>query len=285
MAALPQPPAHLRRKPPSSVREVLVESGLYELVSSAGAIGGLTVRTFRYAFTPPFPWLGDAVIETSRAIRRCGLPLAISMATWVFGFAFFLLGGFLELLGAFDRMPGGLVLGFTREPCIWVTSMIFGGVAGSAITSDLAARKNRDELDALAVLGVERTRALVVPRVVGATIAAPLLGILAIMVTWGVTYAASPAFIGVAPNVVLDSMIQSTLTADLWAAILKLVVIGAYTGVVSCHKGLTAKAGTEGVGRAVNQNVVLVFLGIWVINSIFNLAYLSFFPQLADFKG
>ncbi|WP_354700076.1 ABC transporter permease [Paraconexibacter sp. AEG42_29] len=267
------------------MREVLIESGLYEFVSSSAQVGSLAVRTFRYALTPPFPWIGDAIIETSKVLRRCALPLTISMTTWVLGFAFFLLGGFLELLGAVDRMPGGLILGFTREPAIWVAAMIFGGVAGSAITADLAARKNREELDALTVLGVEQTRALVVPRVVAATIACPLLGLLAILTTWVVTYLGAPLFIDAAPGVVLDSMVHSTLSGDLWAAVTKFVLIGAYTGVMSCHKGLTAKSGTEGVGRAVNQNVVLVFLGIWVINSIFNVAYLSFFPALTNFKG
>jgi phospholipid/cholesterol/gamma-HCH transport system permease protein len=234
---------------------------------------------------PPFSWVTDAVTETNALIRRCALPLAVSMFAWTVGYAFILLGGFVELLGAEDRMAGALVLGFTREPIVWVTGMVFAGATGAAITADIASRKNREELDALSVLGVDQIRLLVVPRVVASVIACMVLGTLAIFVTILTDYALAPFYTHLAPNLVFEGIVQSMLASDQIAALLKFFLIGLFVGVVSCAKGLSAKGGTEGVGRAVNQTVVLTFAGIWVINSIFNLGYLTIFPQLADFKG
>jgi phospholipid/cholesterol/gamma-HCH transport system permease protein len=225
------------------------------------------------------------VAETNRTLRRCALPLAISMLTWVVGYAFILLTGFVKALGAQDRMPGGIILGFTREPIVWVTGMVFAGAAGAAITADIAARKNREELDALAVLGVDQVRALIVPRVLAAGISCVVLGLLATFITIATIYTLGPSYIEATPHLLFLGMVQSMVSLDQFAALIKFFVFGIFVGVVSCSKGLTAGSGTDGVGRAVNRNVVLVFAGIWVINSLFNLAYLTIFPQLADFKG
>ena len=43
-------------------------------------------------------------------------------------------------------------------------AIVLAGVAGTAITADLGARKIREELDALQVLGVDPIKNLVVPR-------------------------------------------------------------------------------------------------------------------------
>jgi phospholipid/cholesterol/gamma-HCH transport system permease protein len=274
-----------RDDPARSLREIALSNPAFGSLKSAGQIGALALRTASLLVRPPFSWVGDAVAQTNVLIRRCALPLAVSMFSWTVGYAFILLGGFVELLGAEDRMPGALVLGFTREPIVWVTGMVFAGATGAAITADIAARKNREELDALSVLGVDQIRLLVVPRVVASVVACLVLGTLAIFVTIVTDYALAPLYTQLAPNLVFEGIVQSMLAADQIAALAKFFLIGLFVGVVSCAKGLSAKGGTEGVGRAVNQTVVLTFAGIWVINSIFNLGYLTIFPQLADFKG
>ena len=55
--------------------------------------------------------------------------------------------------------------------------MIVAGVAGTAITADLGARKIREELDALQVLGVDPVKNLVVPRFLALMLVTGLLDI------------------------------------------------------------------------------------------------------------
>jgi phospholipid/cholesterol/gamma-HCH transport system permease protein len=274
-------------RPPSSrsIAEIWRESDAFALLGTASAIGTLAVRSARCLVRPPFSWTGEAIAQCNAYVRRCALPLTISMFFWVIGYAFVMLLGFIRLLGAADRLPGTLLLGFTREPVVWVTGMVFAGTVGASITADLAARKNREELDALVVLGVDHIRMLVLPRVLAATVACAVLGIFALFITALTDWALAPAYVPMSHTLVLDGIVQSMLATDQIAAVIKFVLIGALVGLVSCAKGLTAKGGTEGVGRAVNENIVLVFAGLWILNSLFNLAYLTIFPQLADFKG
>jgi phospholipid/cholesterol/gamma-HCH transport system permease protein len=276
----PKPPA-----PTKSVGELIKSGPAFESLKSAGEMGALAVKTARVIVAPPYSWVQETIVQTNVLVRRCALPLGVSMFSWTVGYAFILLTGFVKLLGAEDRMPGALVLGFTREPIVWVTGMVFAGATGAAICADLAARKNRDELDALSVLGVDQIRLLIVPRVIASVIACVVLGTFAIFVTIVTDYALAPFFSDLAPDLVFEGIVASMITSDQIAAMTKFFLIGLLVGVVSCAKGLSAKGGTEGVGRAVNQTVVVTFAGVWVINSVFNLAYLTIFPQLADFKG
>ena len=58
-------------------------------------------------------------------------------------------------------------------------------------------------------------------------------------------------------------------------------MFGAIIAVVSCYKGMTASGGAEGVGRAVNQGVVICFLGIFAFNYVFTQTLLATHPEIS----
>ena len=62
-----------------------------------------------------------------------------------------------------------------------MTAIVLAGVAGTAITADLGARKIREELDALQVLGVDPVKNLVVPRFLALMVVAGLFDIYALL--------------------------------------------------------------------------------------------------------
>lgn len=242
-------------------------------------------RTWRIAVTPPYPWWRDCVVEISLAVRRCLVPMALGMLAFVFGVAVAFVGGIVELLGTEDRIPGALFLGFIREPAMWVTVMIYAGVAGSAMTADLAARKLRQELDALSVLGVDMIRSLVVPRIVAMAVAAPILGALALLISQAADFLVFPLYFDINSAVFLDSVGQFLLSVDVLAFLFRLVVVGLFVGLVATYKGLSADGGAEGVGRAVTEAVLIMFVGVWVINTLSNTAYLALFPEVTTLRG
>ena len=68
-----------------------------------------------------------------------------------------------------------------REIGPFITAIVVAGVAGTAITADLGARKVREELDALQVLGVDPVKNLVVPRFLSLMIVTGLFDIYALL--------------------------------------------------------------------------------------------------------
>jgi phospholipid/cholesterol/gamma-HCH transport system permease protein len=269
-----------------SLSEVLRGTRLWEALESAGGMGALAARTVRIAARPPFGWVRSATVEASIGIRRALIPLAISHAAYLIGFGIILFGLILTNLGVVEREAGAMFTIWAREIATWITAMIFAGIVGSAVTADLGARRIREELDALAVLGVDQVRSLVVPRVMATTLIAPVLALISLLMVVVINYVVAPAHLVYTHGVFQDNLAQSIFPADLIAPmVIKNTVIGFFVGVVACHKGLTCKLGAEGVGRAVNQTVVITFFGIWMFNSFFNLAYLSLFPNAAVFHG
>ena len=57
-------------------------------------------------------------------------------------------------------------------------------------------------------------------------------------------------------------------------------MFGAIIAIVCCYKGMTASGGAAGVGRAVNEAVVIAFAGIWAFNYVFTQTLLATHPEI-----
>jgi phospholipid/cholesterol/gamma-HCH transport system permease protein len=182
------------------------------------------------------------------------------------------------LFGALDRLGGFFVLASIREFAPFVTAIVVAGVAGTAITADLGARKIREELDALQVLGVDPVKNLVVPRFLALMLVTGLFDIYALL--FGIFGGVADARQRRAARPVLRDLFTNASTTDLWGSVLKCTMFGAIIAIVCCYKGMTASGGAEGVGRAVNQAVVIAFLGVFAFNYVFTQTLLATHPEI-----
>jgi len=274
-----------QRLDPQTFAEQYTSSRVFESIGSASEMGRVAVAGVKGAFSNPHTWMPEAIELYSRYAKRMLIPMIVSVAGYIIGYAVFFFGGVTAAVGVGERFGGALYIGTIRELGVWITTMVFAGVAGSAVAADLGARKIREELDAMSVLGVDLMKSLVVPRIVAMTVLAPTMGFIAIFVGNLCTQLVGPSLIDYPFDIGLYSILSNIYASDLIAFTIKLTVVGFFVAVISCQKGLTCKGGAEGVGRAVHQTVVLSFVGIWAINSLFNLAYLTLFPETAILKG
>src|SRR6202451_3998494 len=141
----------------------------------------LTGRTVWPALRPPYPYGGELVSQFLFALRLVWLPLLISTVAINYGAPGLQAANFLVLIGALDRLGGFFVLASIREIGPLITSIVVAGVAGTAITADLGARKVREELDALQVLGIDPVKNLVVPRFLSLMVVTGLFDIYAVL--------------------------------------------------------------------------------------------------------
>jgi phospholipid/cholesterol/gamma-HCH transport system permease protein len=73
-------------------------------------------------------------------------------------------------------------------------------------------------------------------------------------------------------------------TTDIVGSVFKTTIFGLFIGLVSCYKGYRAKGGPIGVGRAVNQAVVVAFVAIYVFNTMFTQLMLGLNPEMQVFR-
>jgi phospholipid/cholesterol/gamma-HCH transport system permease protein len=249
------------------------------LLEEVGDMVLLTGKTIVSAVRPPYPYGGEFVWQFLFALRLCWLPLLFSTVAISYGAAGLQAANILSLLGSLDRLGGFFVVAAIREVAPLITSVVIAGVAGTAITADLGARKIREELDALQVLGVDPVKNLVVPRFLALVIATSLFNVFAIL--FGLFGGILAEMVSGQPlGPFWDTLFANATVVDLWGSTLKTMIFGAIVAIVCCYKGMTASGGAEGVGRAVNQAVVTALLGISAFNYVFMATLLATHPQI-----
>ena len=159
-------------------RAFLPAKSLFEQV---GNMMILTGKTITATVRPPYPYGGEFISQFIFALQLCWFPMLISTVAFGFGAPGLQAANFLTLFGALDRLGGFFILASVREFAPFVTAVVVAGVAGTAITADLGARKIREELDALQVLGVDPIKNLVVPRFLSLMLITGLLDIYALL--------------------------------------------------------------------------------------------------------
>src|SRR6195952_1119622 len=209
----------------------------------------LTGRTIASAIRPPYPYGEEFIGQFLFALQLCWFPLLVSTLAINYGPPGLQAANFLSLFGALDRLGGFFVLAAIREIGPFVTGVCVAGIAGTAITADLGARKIREELDALQVLGVDPIKNLVVPRFLSLVLVTALLDVVAIV-------------FGLLAGIVAELLYHQSLggffatlfsqasATDVWASVTMCAIFGAIIAVVCCYKGMTASGGAAGGGRA-----------------------------------
>jgi phospholipid/cholesterol/gamma-HCH transport system permease protein len=262
------------------VRTWLPARGLLEEI---GDMVLLTSRTVASALRPPYPYGEEFVWQFLFVLRMVWFPLLVTTFAINYGAPGLQAANFLRIFGATDRLGGFFVLAAIREIGPLITSIVLAGIAGTAITADLGARKIREELDALQVLGVDPVKNLVVPRFLALMLITGLFDLYALL--FGIFGGILAAIVTGQPlGPFWATLFANATSTDLWGSVLKSTLFGAIIAIVCCYKGMTASGGAEGVGRAVNQAVVISFLGIGSFNYVFTQTLLATHPNILVIK-
>ncbi len=242
-----------------------------------GEIAVMVLEVSRRFFKRPFQWA--EFIEQAWFITSVTLMPTILVSV-PFGAVISLqVGNLTGQLGAQSFAGATAVLATVREAAPIAAALIISGAAGSAICSDLGARKIREEIDAMEVLGVDPLYRLVVPRV-AATCFVSIM-IIGIVITAGIAggYFFNVIVAGGSAGSFLSSFTALATLTDLFIAIIKAAIFGWLAAVVGSYKGLSAGGGPSGVGRAVNDSVIITFMLLFFINALITAIYFQVVPQ------
>ena len=187
-------------------------------------------------------------------------------------------GGLIKQFGAQSFTGSAAVLAVVREAGPIATALLVAGAGGSAIAADLGARKIREELDAMMVLGIDPIQRLVVPRVLAAVMIAVFLnGLVSVVGIMG-GYVFNVILQDGTPGAYLASFTALAQLPDLYQGMIKAMFFGFIAAVVAAYKGMNANGGPKGVGDAVNESVVITFMLLFVVNFILSAVYFQLVP-------
>lgn len=148
-------------------------------------------------------------------------------------------------------------IALVRELGPSITGLLVAGRCASGIASELGSMLVTEQVDAMRAMGTNPSRKLVTPRVAAALIVLPLLTAISDLVGLIGGMVASVFSLSLSATTFWRRAIDILQFSDIMQGFTKPVVFGFILATVGCYQGLNVKGGTQGVGRATTQAVVV----------------------------
>jgi phospholipid/cholesterol/gamma-HCH transport system permease protein len=245
---------------------VTVEIAVAKPVTAVGGFFAMSMDTFVQAFRPPYAW--REFLDQTWFVARVSIVPTIMLSIPFTVLTVFILNILLIEFGAADFSGTGAALGSVTQIGPLVTVLVVAGAGATAMCADLGARTIREELDAMRVIGIDPIQALVVPRVLAATLVALLLNSVVAAVGIAGAFGFSVFVQHVAPGAFVASLTGLTGLPEIIIAMVKAALFGMVASLIACYKGISVDGGPAGVGNAVNETVVYAFMALFFINVV-----------------
>ena len=217
-------------------------------------LGETCVCAVTALFRPRQFRFGDAAAAFQRAAFE-GLPISTGIGFMLGVILAFQSAAALQMFGVEVYVSDMLAIGLFRELGPLVTAIVLAGRSGSAFAAEIGTMKVDEELDALTTMGLPPVRFLVLPRVVAATLAMPVLTIFAELA--GLIGGAIVMTVMNVPPTVFWSHVADTSTVFMISfGLVKGALFGLLVGFIGCAAGMRTKSTADGVGAAATSAVV-----------------------------
>ena len=235
-----------------------------QFVTGLGRFGLFAGAVLARTATPPLA-VGDIARHTwTVSARSLGPVLAV---VFPLGMVMALQGLSIFALFGAERLLSSMVsVAVLRELSPVLASTLIASQGGSTIAAELGAMRIQEEIDATEVMAVDPIRIHVVPRFLAVVLATPVLGIFGSLGGIAGGYTTAVLLKGQAHGVYMDHLWLLAEPGDLAGGVLKCLLFGTMIGLASCYQGFHASGGAAGVGRAVNNTVVVCITALIAMN-------------------
>jgi phospholipid/cholesterol/gamma-HCH transport system permease protein len=161
----------------------------------------------------------------------------------------------------------GIVVAITlvRELGPVLTALLVAGRNASGIASEIGSMKVTEQIDAMRALGTDPTQKLVTPRLIAMCFVLPILVIIADLIGIMGGFLIANTMLGIASSQYWTSAWQALEFNDIIQGLLKPFTFAIVISLVGCHYGMRTTGGTQGVGRATTQAVVVSSVWIFIL--------------------
>jgi phospholipid/cholesterol/gamma-HCH transport system permease protein len=168
-----------------------------------------------------------------------------------------------------------VAIGVLRELGVLLTSVIVAGRSGSAFAAEIGSMKLNEEVDALIATGVDPYEVLVVPRMLGLTIALPLLTIIADLI--GLTGGALLCrfLLDMPLSQYVNRVNYAISPSTFWVGLIKAPVFALVIALAGCYAGMRVRGSARELGRLVTVAVVEAIFLVILADALFAVLFLE----------
>jgi len=179
------------------------------------------------------------------------------------------------LFNAQSLVGATVELSLARELAPVFTCIVLVARVGSAVATELGTMRVTEQIDALETMAVDPINYLVVPRIIAALIAAPILAMLFNAIAMTGAYGVAVLLKDLSPGTFLNRIQYLVELKDITDGLGKAAVIGFVVTLIAAFRGYRAEGGARGVGIATTQAVVGGLVAIFAIDYVYTAITLS----------
>ena len=168
-----------------------------------------------------------------------------------------------------------VTIGVLRELGVLLTAIIVAGRSGSAFAAEIGSMHLNEEVDALQAIGVDPFEALILPRVLGLTIALPLLAVIADAV--GLTGGAllCKYLLDIPLPQYLARMNDAIAPTTFWSGLVKAPVFGMLIALAGTYRGMQVRGSSRELGRLTTVAVVQAIFVVLLADALFAMLFMA----------
>jgi phospholipid/cholesterol/gamma-HCH transport system permease protein len=174
----------------------------------------------------------------------------------------------LAQYGATGQVGQIVAITLVRELGPVLTALLVAGRNASGIASELGSMKVTEQIDAMRALGTDPIQKLVTPRMIATCVMLPCLTVVADFVGLFGGFVIAFLTLGITTSQYWTSAYQALAYNDVVQGLLKPFVFAFVISLVGCFYGLRTSGGTQGVGRATTQAVVVASVWVFVLTAL-----------------
>jgi phospholipid/cholesterol/gamma-HCH transport system permease protein len=168
-----------------------------------------------------------------------------------------------------------VTIGVLRELGVLLTSIIVAGRTASSFAAELGSMKLNEEVDALIATGVDPFEVLVLPRLLGLTIALPLLTVIADLVGLAGGALLCRYLLDMPLTQYINRANEAISSTTFWVGIIKAPVFALLIGFAGCRHGLQVQGSARVLGREVTLAVVQAIFLVILADALFAVLFLK----------
>jgi phospholipid/cholesterol/gamma-HCH transport system permease protein len=162
----------------------------------------------------------------------------------------------LERFGSITMVGQLVSTSMVRELGPVLTSLMVAGRNSSGMASELGSMVVTEQIDAMRALGTDPMKKLVTPRVVATVFMLFFLAIISDLVGLAGGLFISKLLLRLDARQYWSNAWEILVFQDVFMGLVKPVIFGFIIATIGCFFGMTARGGTQGVGRATTQAMV-----------------------------
>lgn len=251
----------------------LIGRAVLALLRAVGEVSLFAMEALSHLLRPPFFWrqFWRHFVEVAYfslpvvALTALFTGMVLALQSYV-GFARF---------NAESAIASVVVLSVTRELGPVLAGLMVAGRIGAAMAAEIGTMRVTDQVDALTTLSTDPMKYLVAPRLVAATLAMPLLVVVADVLGVMGGFLIGTVKLGFVAETYIVNSWAVLEPMDVISGLVKAAVFGFVIALMGCWCGYASKGGAQGVGQATTRAVVSASILILAFDYVLTAAFFS----------